>query len=173
MINRENMMKLALHLEDIDKTRFDMGSWISSYQDDFQTHMEGDRLDINDCGTAGCIAGWAVALANNGKIEAIDSDECEGLVLDNDEILIGDIRYYAAQWLGLPMSQADQLFYFGEDSVWNRYSDDYGLNVHPSLGNPNKMTIDADSIHPKYAADMLYRILDGEDVFIQNGKNFL
>jgi len=170
MINRENMMKLALHLEDIDKSRFNMGYWVSSYQDEYQEHMEGERLDIHDCGTAGCIAGWAVALKNHGKFHAIDADEYEGLVLDEDEVFLGDVRHHAAAWLGLSGSQADQLFFFGEDSVWNRYIDDYGLDTYRALGNPNKNQINADSIHPKYAADMLYRILSGEDVFVQDGN---
>ena len=170
MINRENMMKLALHLEDIDKSRFNMNYWVSSYQDEYQEHMEGERLDINDCGTAGCIAGWAVALANNGKFNAIDADEYEGLELDDEELLLGDVRHYAAEWLGLTMSQADQLFYFGEDSVWKRYMDDYDLDTYRGLGSLDKNQIVADSIHPKYAADMIYRILSGEDVFVQDGK---
>jgi hypothetical protein len=171
MINRENMLKLALHLEDVDKTRFNMNNWVSAYQDDFQDFMECYRLDINDCGTAGCIAGWAVALANNGKIDVIDA-EYEELELDSGECLVGDIRHIAAEWLGLPMSKADQLFYFGEDSVWCRYREDYDLDTHPAYCNPSKLQITASSIHPKHAADMLYRILDGEDVFTENG-NFL
>lgn len=172
-MNRENMMKLALHLEDVDKTRFNMNYWVSSYQDDFQEHMEGERLDINDCGTAGCIAGWAVALANNGKVDVVDADIDEDLVLDQNEILLGDVRHHAAEWLGLPLYQADQLFYFDEDSVWNRYSNDYDLKTHPSIGNNKQRCVDADGVHPKYAADMLYRILSGEDVFTEKVSHWL
>lgn len=148
------MTKLALFLEDLPSERFNIDYWISSVENE----MENDELDLNDCGTAGCIAGWALCLRNNGYVAVID-DYYED-VSDNDDVdavMAENIRDEAADWLGLTNFEADKLFYPDSYSVWNRYKDDYGLETR--FGESSTWVKD---IHPKHAADMLYRILNGE-----------
>ena len=55
--------------------------------------------EINDCGTAGCIAGYAVAIFDNDMW-------CD--YLRDDEI--GDVEAKAAEILGLTADEADGLF---------------------------------------------------------------
>lgn len=145
------MTKLALFLEDLPSERFNIEYWFSSVENEIAT----DELDLNDCGTAGCIAGWALCLRNNGYVAAIDDyyeDESDD---DVDAVMLEHVRDEAADWLGLTFYQADRLFFPDGFSVWSRYKDDYGLE---NYGDSTWMK----NIHPKHAADMLYRILNGE-----------
>ena len=176
-MNREKMHKLALFLEDLDKDRFSIGYWVSQ-SDVFDGEVEfteGETLDINLCGTAGCIAGWAVALENNGKIATMDCyydeheesynfcahcNEChyenlcpEGYVT----VDLGEVEKIARNALGLDAKQAERLFIPDQFSVWEEYAEDYGLE-------PGNVSVFHSDIHPKHAADMLYRILNGEVV---------
>ena len=146
------MTKLALFLEDLPSERFNIEYWFSSVMNEMAT----DELDLNDCGTAGCIAGWALCLRNNGYVAAIDDYyEDESDHDDVDAVMLENVRDEAADWLGLTNHQADRLFYPDGFSVWRKYKDDYGLE---SFGDSTWVK----DIHPKHAADMLYRILNGE-----------
>jgi len=174
-MNKEKMTRLALFMEDLEKERFSIGYWISeSYINrmgnaDF---CEGSILDINLCGTAGCIAGWALALENNGKFAAFEYDEdyddhrnycgyCDEHHYDGVcpagyvSTPVGQIQYDAADVLGLTKQQADRLFIPDANSVWNDYQEEYGYESY------NYSTYYPD-IHPKHVADMLYRIVNGE-----------
>lgn len=147
------MTKLALFLEDLPSERFNINYWISSVDEE----IESDELSLNDCGTAGCIAGWALCLRNNGYVAIVDEYGYDSMDdTDVDGVLAQNIRDEAAKWLGLTEFQADKLFYPDGFSVWSNYRDDYGLE----LTNPNGDWVKG--IHPKHAADMLYRLLDGE-----------
>lgn len=153
-MNRENILKLALVLEDLTDDRFDISHWVS----ESSSGMENDRLSISDCGTAGCVAGWALAIKHNGVVELYDG--CES---DRDEYGLEEYSYpyssvphRAAEWLGLPKAFADKIFYPDYQSVWHMYRNDYQLE-------PSSPTSEFyNNIHPKYAADILHRILNGE-----------
>ncbi len=84
-MNRENVLKLIDLLSSIPDERFDIGHlWNgSNYSEDYITLQSG-------CGTAACVAGWAIFL--RGKPEA-------------------GRKYYGAQaFLGLTNIQAQALF---------------------------------------------------------------
>jgi hypothetical protein len=148
-MNRENMTKLALFLEDLPSERFDIGFWVS----DVVEQIESEHLDLNNCGTAGCIAGWALALKNNGVLNIVDC-WVDDDALDDNEVRIEDVRKAASNWLGINIATADRLFYTDSHSYWSQYADDYQLEVN----NGGYV----EEVHPKHAADMLYRILSGE-----------
>src|SRR5210317_43248 len=74
-MNTERMHLLADLLETIKPVKFNMGYWLSHYdevedrycpnsfdQDDPKDSMS---LSVYDCNTAGCIAGWAIAMKND------------------------------------------------------------------------------------------------------------
>lgn len=150
-MNRENMTKLALLLEDLPSERFNIEYWFSSVEN----QMENHELNLNDCGTAGCIAGWALCLKNDGHVEVVDDYYEEIDDTDVNAVRLEHVRDEAADWLGITAFKADRLFYPDGFSVWNKYKDDYGLET---FGESTWVK----NIHPKHAADMLYRILDGE-----------
>ena len=161
-MNRENMTKLALFLEDLPSERFNIEHWVSGvcyYENTVVYHSDDNhKLSINDCGTAGCVAGWALCLKNQGNVEIIDDD----WYFENDEgpedyqVNVVDIRYEAAKWLGIPVSECDRLFQPDRYSLWYQYKEDYGLE---SISENNIWISD---IHPNDAADMLYRLLIGD-----------
>jgi hypothetical protein len=173
-MNREKMHKLALFLEDLDSDRFNIGYWVSQSQmwNSELDFVEGYSLDTNICNTAGCIAGWAVALENNGKIsivEYLDEDDdgsdycnaCDDYHQINNcpkgytLIDLGNIQEIASDILGLDRRQSERLFIPDRFSVWNQYASDYGLEC-------SNLYVHYTNIHPKHAADMIYRILNGE-----------
>lgn len=153
-MNRENILKLALVLEDLTDDRFDINHWVSENH----SCSESDVLDLTDCGTAGCVAGWALAIKHNGKVELYDGyeDDILELGLDKPHYIVSDVPCVAAEWLGLPRAFADKIFFPDYQSLWHRYKDDYQLKSSSNhCDYYNK-------IHPKHAADILHRILSGE-----------
>jgi hypothetical protein len=183
-MNREKMHKLALFLEDLESSRFNIGYWVSqslSYDDDESLSYgdeieftDGEVLDVNLCGTAGCIAGWAVALENNGRIavmEGYDDDDeykwhnfcghCYEKHFDTQcpkgyvTIDIAYVETVARNILGLTTEEARRLFIPDQNSIWEEHAADYDLNN-------NGFTNFYPDVHPKHAADMIYRILKGE-----------
>jgi hypothetical protein len=171
-MNREKMHKLALFLEDLDSNRFNLSFWVSksSLWDNAMVFTENDYLDMNICQTAGCIAGWTVALENKGKISIVDFDDddyedylCGGCGEIHDshsceegyaKIAIEDMSNTAAEILGLTRYEAQRLFIPDQYSIWHDYASDYGLKLQEE-------TLFYTGIHPKHAADMVYRILNG------------
>lgn len=152
-MNRENILKLALVLEDLTDDRFDINHWVSENH----TCSESDVLSISDCGTAGCVAGWALAVKHNGIVELYDEDHYEFIEdrLHDYSYSPADVPGVAAEWLGLPKSFADKIFFPDAFSLWHRYKDDYQIE---SWNNSQYYN----NIHPKHAADILHRILNGE-----------
>lgn len=83
-MNIERLTVLRDHIANLPSTRFDMGSFCTG-------HPISLGIDLSDnCGTAGCIAGWACALFAPDKV--ISLQRAEAL-------------------LGLTWEQADALFY--------------------------------------------------------------
>lgn len=58
-MNSEKILQLAAHIEQLDPSRFDMD--LFGYSEDGRRLEKAGEL-IHNCGTCGCIAGWANAL---------------------------------------------------------------------------------------------------------------
>ena len=162
-MNHTKMLELANFMENLEAERFNMGYWVSYFDyDEYNlknVYEENEVLDINDCNTAGCIAGWVVALENNG---AVDITEVSDEPYDYDF----GVKNYALMVLGLKESEADRLFLFNLGSVWFDYRKDYDLTeYYQYLQDENTLyAINEEEIKPKHVADMLRRIVSGEVV---------
>ena len=162
-MNHTKMLELANFMENLEAERFNMGYWVSYFDyDEYNlknVYEENEVLDINDCNTASCIAGWVVALENNG---AVDITEVSDEPYDYDF----GVKNYARMVLGLKESEADRLFLFNLGSVWFDYRKDYDLTeYYQYLQDENTLyAINEEEIKPKHVADMLRRIVKGEIV---------
>lgn len=83
-MDKERMLKLADHIESLKPKRFHMGFWAArdiGTRDEITLIGADELVGERKCNTAGCIAGWAVALfAPEYKGVAIASKA--GLLLD-------------------------------------------------------------------------------------------
>ena len=144
-MNKERMLLLADLLEELPEYKFSIEYWASEWNDEHQEHVNQDDgyiyLSGYDCTTAGCVAGWAVAMKND---MAIKND----LGMD-----AADIEHGAAEYLGLNRFQASDLFYYGSDSVYARYAGELGLNTDQLLGH---------QITQKHASIVVRKVAEGE-----------
>lgn len=128
-MNKEKLLELADFLESIPDERFNLNRFTCSFEDDIwanehdeviidgRNYESSDFVDLNVCNTAGCIAGWAIALNNNGHANI-------GFI--TTAAYADSICLRAGYYLGLNLEEAKQLFYVtGYESVWNRYAYDY------------------------------------------------
>ena len=177
-MNIEKMNQLADFLENLESDRFHISYWVSEkYVDNNNeiSHYEGEIIDIDNCGTAGCIAGWALALEKNGKVAVVedhyDEEEywkefcpvCEDYHRNfcprgYSTIHIENIEKVAAGILGLTQKESRMLFIPDKHSIWHRYAHDYGVE------QDSEISVYYSNIKSKHAADMLRRIVSGEIV---------
>jgi hypothetical protein len=89
-LNKENIRKLRGVIAGLPDKRFDMSVWVGRRLSNGQLFSIFGRSDelIHDCGTAGCIGGWAEALMREAKSR----------------------RRSARSWLGLTEAQEGSLF---------------------------------------------------------------
>lgn len=93
--------------------QFDMTNWFT--QTESKMRKSGDRFfteisqhsRIPNCGTAACIAGWAVAI--NNRLNPDQASAWASSEHKNGLYFVG----YAAELLGLDDDQGDRLFYEG------------------------------------------------------------
>jgi hypothetical protein len=163
-MNETKMLELADFMENLESDRFHMGHWMSYIdydENNVPLYEMNSTLDIHDCNTAGCIAGWVLALQNNGIVD-VDT----GYNFDDD--YQDNIKINAASALQLSEKEADRLFLFGSDSVWFEHREDYGFTQHYNEGNLDGLerpyAISEEEITAKHVADMLRRIVKGEVV---------
>ena len=178
-MNKEKMLELADLLEKIEPDSFHMSTWfgeittfenyenshwidedivetynlqdknlvnsISSYYRvlDDTNNPEDKRIKIA-CGTTACIAGWTIV------------NEYYTNSANKIEPIFGSYEESAREILGLSPSESSQLFYCDWGSIWYKHADEYGLSFDTE--QPETWG----DVHPKHAADMLYRILNGE-----------
>lgn len=162
-MNVNNMLELANFLESIPSPEmFNMSYWVSSidYRDSELgnpiVHYTGlDPEDvyigfdmIEECGTAGCIAGWACIYnaRNNPYSPEVDHGYFHGYV---------SFEGYAAEFLGLNPAEASWLFYtnswhVGDNNVWMKYASEFENSF---INDENQIT--AELITNKDAAYML------------------
>lgn len=144
-MNKERMLLLADLLEELPEHKFSIEYWASEWDDEHQEHINQDDgyvyLSGYDCKTAGCVAGWAIAMKNDMAIK------------NELEMSASDIEHGAAVYLGLNRFQANDLFYYGSDSVYARYAGELGLNTDQLLGR---------QITQKHAAIAVRKVAEGE-----------
>lgn len=168
-MNTEKIKLLAEFIGSIDENRFNIKSWSSRYDYEDKYFHPSDVIDINYCDTAGCIAGWAIALENGGRATF-------------DKILAPDTAKKnceaGSKILGLTPEQGAKLFYMDEESVWANHFELYFDQLTPELKSafmedyafygdgPDEVDrfIDENSnvITNKVAAFMLNKIANGE-----------
>lgn len=117
-MNKYMMGQLADLIENIDPVRFNIEFWtgevvkVEMPNGEVSICYNGNHygnyhnLDLYDCKTAGCVAGWAVTMASNMRM--VDMDH-------------SDIPAQAALVLGLNDKEASSLFHANSKSVWHRY----------------------------------------------------
>lgn len=161
----EKIKALADFIESIPPKRFNILNWVSELMGtDHSYYSSAEILDINVCKTAGCIAGWALALDNGGVIE---------LPKVQTPADAKAIASRGAEILGLAVDQAVKLFYVDEDSIWvqhiNMYEelldcygdDDFEWSKEDEEQLSNFLS-DTGPINNKAAAFMLRKIANGE-----------
>jgi len=144
-MNKERMLLLADLLEELPENKFSIEYWACEWNDEDQEHINQDDgyiyLSGYDCTTAGCVAGWTIAMKNDMEVK-------------NDlEMSASDIEHGAAEYLGLNRFQANDLFYYGSDSVYGRYAGELGLNTDQLLGH---------QITQKHASIVVRKVAEGE-----------
>jgi len=161
-MNETKMLELADFMEKLESDRFNMGYWISYIdydENNVPLYQMNEVLDIDDCNTAGCIAGWAIAFQNSGILET-------GNAFSDEFYFHDDIPVKARCVLELTEMEGDRLFLFGSDSVWFQHREDYGFTQHYNEGNLDGLerpyAISEEEIQTKHVADMLRRIVKGE-----------
>lgn len=119
-MNKQKILELADFIESIPDSRFNMNHFSSVYDpvdeddpintNDFRSFV---HLDYNECNTAGCIAGWTLALENNGRVDI-------GFV--SNPYMADSIAIRAGHYLGLSYDETEQLFFpNNQGSIWKRY----------------------------------------------------
>ena len=117
-MNKERMLSLAEYIGKLPDHKFEMSNWLAVkqqknlrwYVDEVATNWSKELIEYNplDCGTACCIAGWATAMENDFKpISAV----MNGF----------SIKDRAQMWLDLTSLEAQNLFFFGVNTVWTKF----------------------------------------------------
>ena len=148
-MNVDNMTKLADLLDRLPAKKFNMEYWTSEIIGDTHSgnvtyYCNNEYIDYYDCKTAGCIAGWVLALKND--LRAFDVP-----------VSIATLKGDACEFLGLTYEQGDKLFLMSEDTVW--------YDIHFSdfdifYDDDGKLT--ADLITNDMAVKVLRNIISGE-----------
>jgi hypothetical protein len=154
-MNVERIEKLAeLLYSAVPEANFDMRKWFGRYDVDYYNNTSIKEFESElipkttddfipyECGTACCIAGWALTMANDFKPLDIRN-------------LGGSWNNAAAEYLEINSDQAFYLFYTDRSSIWDDVFFDY-----------EEIQWDEDEdcyvgITPKIASDVLYRIAYG------------
>jgi hypothetical protein len=120
-MNKERMILLADLLDSIKPEKFNIIYWASDYNEDTTDYScQGDIVDLSvyNCNTAGCIAGWAVAMKNDLQVNDVYLDRIEEMAKD---------------YLDLSYEESQRLFYYGGSSVWSDYGEQLGLDDNEKL----------------------------------------
>lgn len=149
-MNKERMMLLADLLDSISPEKFSLTYWASynSYdeEDDSFSYIsqDGDYVDLSvyKCNTAGCVAGWAVALKNDLSVDNL--------------VHVGEVERQAREYLELTHDQAHSLFYYSSVSIWNDYHEELGLNDEFGYDH---------AVKSHHAATMVRNLAEGKWVF--------
>lgn len=127
-MNKQRMLLLADLLDSIKPEKFNLTYWASNVKhdpiDDHYSYFcqDGEYVDLSvyNCNTAGCVAGWAVALKNDLNVVLTD-DGADGIKIFN-------VESQAREYLDLTHDESTSLFYYGCNSIWSKYSEELGLD---------------------------------------------
>lgn len=175
LMNKNKIMQLADFLDTLPRHRFNISRWSSAFDsdeyyedtkdiDEDVFHIDSWRyyylsnvIDVNICNTAGCIAGWAIAMDNGGKVEFP--------TVHNSEIA-NNILARGAISLGLTMNQARKLFFTSQgNSVWVNYMENY---IHVLDSESRNKVIEEVDFGSDYEAEQIMELFDREDIYISN-----
>lgn len=163
-MNKMIMASLADFIESLPSERFNMSTWSGLwwYEESdgkmkvmYETELN-PSLSLHKCNTAGCIAGWAVAMVSNMDVGKM--------------VRTSQISTEAQNALGLTMKEASALFYIDDQSIWFRLRKSLGIKTrcevdHPDCHYPNcpaDAYIADDQITNEIAAKVLRKIVSGE-----------
>ena len=170
------MLKLADLLEILPSERFNMDYWFSYVSETSlgdPVYESSYSIALNECGTAGCVAGWTMALANDGvyDFDAVRNEQ-EYLHDGLNWLYFSDMEDMAANHLGLTHFEAQQLFHVSNDSnLWVKYHSELGLDAvtHKYYDDYDNLThteiVGADKIDAAVAAVLLRGLVDGRFQF--------
>lgn len=99
-MNKELLLKIKEQILREPK-QFVMGTWFTPFPADSDGGDLWDNIKVPNCGTAACIAGWAIAL-HEGKAPS----EVTGAIIKAENYLIK-----AENYLDIEMEDAEDLFY--------------------------------------------------------------
>lgn len=139
-MNKERMLLLAELLETIKPHKFNLETWVSVYDEECNWHSSPDYVDLSayNCNSAACVAGWAVAMKND---------------LTVDDLQCRTVEEEAIEYLGLNYREAQHLFYYGSDSIYEQHRSELGILE----GEPLAIAVTA-----KHAAMTIRKVVDGE-----------
>lgn len=175
-MNVDKMLQLADFIENLpSKEMFNMDSWFASFSYDQLGDLSYDYLDpenvppidpkfLNDCNTAGCIAGWAMIMDDYLK-----EYHHGGKFSDLDEFDWPTADIVGAEILGITEQEASMLFYTKtSQNLWYRYYKEIGGNfvteyehVLPDGDKVIRLVINENAITAKDAAAMLRGLATG------------
>lgn len=185
MMNSQKITALADFLDTLPKYRFNMKHWVSYFDKEEYLRLEqyytenrgkydnlgedafiqsneaffgiADALDINVCDTAGCIAGWAIAMDNGGRA-----------IIDRafTSFDVNIIAMKGAIALGLSLKEANRLFYTVQgDSIWCEDLDKYIHKLDPYSYTNIMENID---FSDKYYYESVVELFDRNLIVITN-----
>ena len=82
-MNKERLLALAELLREVDSDNpqaFNMAVWGASLR--YEVKSKGERFQVVSCGTVGCIAGWAAALAHLDPDYEPTTNHTQGMAID-------------------------------------------------------------------------------------------
>ena len=137
-MNVERILKLADFLDTLPEQKFEMSSWnCIKYEDAYITNgnevvsnwvIDDEKInlpfvDIDNCGTACCIAGWTLAMKNDFKsYNVIDN------ALDQNYSQKETTFHQAKEYLDLTDLEATRIFYIGSHTIWADYAQERNYN---------------------------------------------
>ena len=148
------MIKLAKLIESLPEKKFNMTYWTSEIQGfthdgNVTYYANNQKIDYYDCTTAGCIAGWAIALKHDLRAEIMEANSVSN---------VAEIKETACDFLGLTKEEGDNLFLMESRSIWF----DHAFKDFDIFHQDNGSGIDPDAITNKMAAEVLRKVISGE-----------
>lgn len=168
-MRKDRILALAQFLENLPEVKFNMNHFFSIYDDEQECVRDTIGQDFfiksaNECGTAGCIAGWAIFVMSTEMETAQDGrikNEIESILLSDTIWRTSSSK--ASKYLGISPAVGEKLFYADSGSFWDKYSE--YLDIEGS-----GRFIDWDSIKPSDAAVILRMLANDEIEGVLNGK---
>ena len=178
-INKANLMKVIESIKKSGEINFDMTAFLT-YTKFIEPHVVKPESFFTDqafkCNTAGCIAGFATAIATNWKLDE--------RFINNSEMNKSGYLHIACKYLNIPTLVGTSIFLSAEDSIWcfikNMMED--GVRLSRDFNHIDWATdeydnyetlIDLSTIDYMAAAELLRMIHDDELLFDEDYLPYL